>query len=319
VGNRTLCLCMAAFAIAMPSARAKHANDVPKISFQLVRNHLIVASGKLGQISDRNLLIDTGANPTVVDQSLAYELGLKPIGHPPGGMTTIAGVAQAYYAIRSLDLGPIHRAYMLVAVANLSLIEAQAGLRIDAIVGLDAIVPTNFQIDYLSKKIGFGDISMPSGTISMTPNTSFAVVEAQLNGTGVNLMIDTGSSQFVLFRNQLPESIASLPIGEKILLSNVAGDLVAPQVQLQSMHIGRHDFSGSTALLATVRNCCKFQGMLGISSLHFRRVSFDFKHRLLGLELPDRVASFGDANQLCPSSFATTCQQPPIPGLLRPR
>ena len=319
MNNKILYICFALLAVSIPSVAERHRKDVQEIPFHLYRNHLIVATGKLGPLADRNLLIDTGANPTIIDESLAYELGLKPTGGRPGAITTVAGVAQIYYAtLATFDLGPIHRDSIAVAVANFSLINAQTGLRIDAIVGLDAIEPTNFQIDYLSRKIQFGTIHMPSRTIHMVPNKTFVVVAAQLNSTELNLMIDTGSSQFVLFRDQLPAAMAKLPLRNTIPLSNVAGDLIATQVQLNRVRIGNTDLSASTALLANVPNCCEFQGMLGISALQFRRVSFDFQQRVLGLEFLYGTQAPALLAGPCRSVAAANCEPTPS-GFLHPR
>jgi predicted aspartyl protease len=309
---------MAAVAFLIPNALAKHNKDVQKIPFKLYRNHLVVSTGRLGHIENRNLLIDTGANPTVVDEALAYELGLKPVDRPPGGMRIVGGVAQTYYAILdSLDLGPIHREAMQVAVANLSLIQAQVGIRIDAIIGLDAIEPNNFQIDYESRKISFGAIRLSSAAVPMAQISPFVIVETEVNGAVVNLIVDTGASDFVLFRDVLPESLSTLPAGSKIQLSNVAGDLLVPQIQLANFRVGNTDLSGSTALLTTVPNCCEFQGMLGISGLRFRRIIFDFQHRLVELDLPARYEAMSSLSGFCSRAVADAgCGHALLPGLM---
>jgi predicted aspartyl protease len=305
VGNRTLCLCITLFVFLVPHAAAKHAKDVQKLPFKLYRNHLVITTGTLGGIERRNLLIDTGASPTVVDEALAYELGLKPIARPPGGMNVVGGVVETYYAIlKSFDLGPIHRESIRIVVANLSLMQAEVGVRIDAIVGLDMLKPNDFQIDYDSRKINFGSIRASSWSAPMAQIAPFVIIETQINGTRVNLAVDTGTSQLVLFQEGLPDSIATLPVANRIQLSNVAGDIVAPEIQLANFTVGNRDLSGSTAVLATVPECCEFQGVFGISALRFKRISFDFQHRLLGLDLPDTDDSAFLSGSSCGTRFA---------------
>lgn len=317
MGNKTLKVCMAVVVLLSVNATAKHSKDVQKIPFKLYRNHLVVASGRLGHIGNRNLLIDTGASPTVVDEALAHELGLKPISRPASGMTVVGGVAETYYAVLpSFDLGPVHRDSLVVAVTNLSLLQAGAGLRIDAIVGLDALAPNNFQIDYEARKVIFGSVRTPTSAVPMLPGRRFAVIETQVNGTPIHVAVDTGSSQLVLFRDRLPAAITSLQSTGSMQLSNAAGDLVAPEIQLTDFKIGHEDLSGSTALLTTVPNCCEFQGIFGITALRFKRVTFDFQHALLGLEEVEHVE--------VPESLAGTCagfncRRAPTPGFLAPR
>ena len=307
---------MAVVLLLSVNAAAKHKKDVQTIPFRLYRDHLVVATGRLGNIEHRNLLIDTGAVPTVIDESLAHELGLKPVGRPTEAMTVIGGVAQTYYAIlESLDVGSVHRDSLVVAVANLSLMQASVGLRIDAIVGLDALAPSSFQINYDSRKIVFGAVRTPASAVPMSRISRFAIIDTQVNGNSVRLAIDTGTAEMVLFQNALPESIASLPSKARVQLSNFAGDLLAPQVRLVSFKVGHQDISGSTAVLTTVPNCCEFQGVLGVSALKYKRVTFDFQHGLLGLELIDESASPESDAGACSGLAVTICRRALMPGL----
>jgi hypothetical protein len=57
------------------------------------------------------------------------------------------------------------------------------------------------------------------------------------------------------------------------------------EVRLRAVKLGDVDLSGSTAVLTGSPGCCEFQGILGISPLHFKRISFDFEHGLFGVEL----------------------------------
>ena len=312
---------MAVVVLLTVNAAAKHNNDVQKVPFKLYRDHLVVATGRLGNIENRNLLIDTGASPTVIDEALAHELPLKPVCRPANGMTVVGGVAQIYYAVlENLDFGPVHRESLVVAVANLSLMQAAVGLRIDAIVGLDALAPNNFQIDYDSRKLIFGSVHTPASVVPMRRDGRFAVIETEVNGNPVNLAVDTGTSELVLFRNALPDTITSLRPTANVRLSNVvAGDVLAPKVQLANFKVGHEDLSGSAAVLTTVPNCCEFQGVFGISALRFKRVTFDFQHELFGLELADENEGPEPVPGMCSGPAGRTCRPALMPGFLNVR
>lgn len=311
---------MAVVLLLSTNAVARHDKQVQKIPFKLYRNHLVVTTGRLGAVDNANLLIDTGASPTVVDEALAHELGLKPVCKPANGMAVVGGVAQTYYAVlNNLDLGPVHRESLVVAVANLSLMQASAGLRIDAIVGLDALAPNNFQIDYGSRKLVFGSVHSPASAMPMSADSRFAIVEAQVNGVPISLAIDTGTSQLVLFRNGLPDAIASLRSPGNMEISNVAGDVLAPEIQLPYFQLGHEDLSGSTALLATVPNCCEFQGILGISAVRFKRITFDFQRKLVDLELNDENGFSASVNGSCSGWAIATCGRSVAPGFVPKR
>lgn len=306
MGNKTISLWVWIVLVLSTSAFAKH-NSLRKIPFKLYRDHLVIASGRLGSIANRNLLIDTGAYPTVVDEALAHELRLQPLGRPADGMTVIGGVAQIYYAVlQGLDFGPVHRDSLVVAVANLSFMQASVGIRVDAIVGLDAVAPNNFQIDYESQRLVFGTVHTPASAVPMLPNPHFAIVETEIDGAPVPLAVDTGASQLALFRNGLPRAITFRQLPTTVQLSNVAGDLLAQEIHLTDFKIGSEDLGGSTAVLTTIPNCCEFQGVLGISAQAFKRVTFDFQRQLLGLELADDPASLRPFSDGC---SGVSCQQ----------
>lgn len=319
VGNRTLCLCFTLIVFLAPGAVAKHSKGVQKLPFRLYRNHLIITTGSLGGLQNRNLLIDTGANPTVVDEALVHELGLKSIAGPHTNLKIVGGAVPTYYAIlQSLDLGPIHRESLTVAIENLSLMQAQVGVRIDAIIGLDAIEPDNFEIDYESRKISFGDIRV-SSPVPMLRANPFVVVKTQVNGATLDLAVDTGTPELVLFRDEMPSSSVGLQGGNEVPLSNVAGDMTATEVQVTNLKIGKKALNKSTAVLASAGQCCTFQGMLGVSATQFRRVSFDFQHGLLGLELPIRDLASVLMTKPCQASFSgTPCGHALLSGFSRP-
>ena len=317
VHNRTFCLLVVALLFVNPELWARHSESIQKIPFKLYRNHLIVVTGTVGGIVGRNLLIDSGASPSVIDESIAQELGLKAMGRPENGMSVVGGVVQIYYTtLESLDIGPLHRKGMVVAVANLSLLKTQAGVQIDAIIGMDALSPDNFQIDYESSKLQFGNIKMPRSAIPMMQESSLPTVELQVNEERLKLMVDTGSSQLVLFRGKISDSLNGQHGVGSTKIEDLAGEVEAHQVRLKQVKLGGIDLSGSTAILATSPVCCKFQGILGVSALHFKRISFDFQHRLLGIEVRDLQAE--EAAKTCFGYLAVGSNCGPLSQLARP-
>jgi Aspartyl protease len=191
--------------------------------------------------------------------------------------------------------------------------QAQTGVRIDAIVGLDALAPNNFQIDYESQKLKFGSFRIAS-PVPMIESAPLAIITTRLNGTAVNLAVDTGSSELVLFRDALPDSVGTLPTARTVQLSNVAGDVVAPIVRLQNFTVGDNQVSGQLAVLATVPQCCEFGGILGVSGLHIRKLSFDFQDRLVGIELFDDESAASTSDGHCRPAFpGASCRNALLP------
>jgi hypothetical protein len=186
-----------------------------------------------------------------------------------------------------MDFGPIHRRSMTVAVGNLSWMLDGTGVRIDAVLGLDALAPLNFQIDYQTRKLRFGAIRIPRPAISVAQAHGLLIVPAQLNGVTVKLMVDTGGSNLILFANRLPKSVAGSTIRTTATLSNLAGETQLQKLAVKQLRIGEINLNVSLALVGETATCCDIQGILGISASRFKRIAFDFERGVMGFELQD--------------------------------
>jgi predicted aspartyl protease len=292
----------------------KHSDHV-QIPFKLYQNHVVIVTGSLGGLEQRNLLIDTGTNPTVVDSSVAQELGLDRTAKQSGTLSVVDGVVKSYYAVLpTMGFGPVHRESMTIAVTNLAWIREQIGVRVDAVIGWDALADHNFQIDYESRKISFGDVKVPKSSVPVAEADRLLMVNAQLNGETVKLMLDTGGSGLVLFANELPKSSSWLTLETTSKLSNLAGHSVLREIQLKELRIGTTNLDGSIASIAGAPTCCKVQGVLGVSALQFKRIVFDFEHRRVGFELRDQGAFEALGVAPCgPSYESSLCRDPSTP------
>lgn len=295
---RTLIVIVLAPLVSSAGGWAKHSEIVQRIPFTLYQNHLVVAVGSLGGLEQKHLLIDTGTNVCMVDTATAHELGLEKVGQRIGGMSVIDGVAQIYYSVLpTMDLGPIHRGSMPVAVSNLAWLHDKAGVRIDAVIGLDALAPLNFQIDYETRTLNFGAIRVPRSAVPVVKTDGLLMVQAQVNGAPVNLMVDTGGSSLVLFAESLPKSVTSQTLQATSELTNLAGHTDLRKLNIKTFSIGETSLNDSTALIAGSPVCCHLQGILGISAMQFRRIDFDFGRGMVGFELsdPNAFVPFGTA------------------------
>jgi predicted aspartyl protease len=281
-GLRWFCGLLLLLSILTPEAPAKSSDALQKISFKLYRNHLVITLGSLAGSGKRKLLIDTGTNVSMVDIATAHELGLRPAMN--GTLKAIDGIVQASYSILpSIDLGPIHGESLPVAVVDLSWLYDQAKIRVDAVVGVDVLGRSSFEIDYQSKVIKFGAIRIPKSAMLAEEVDRLLTVPVRLNGGPAQLLVDTGGSALVLFTSELPRSTTWKTLGTT-RLSNSAGYATVSEVQVRELQIGDTNLNGSKALIAGTPACCHLQGILGISALHFNRVSFDFKHHMVGFE-----------------------------------
>ena len=123
---------------------------IAEVPFELYQHHLVVTKGSIGALNGRNLLIDTGTIPSVVDGRIARKLRLKT--EPStliafGQQVPIQSAVFEGFRIGSLQSGPVP-----AVVGDLSYLK---GAPIDAIVGLDVLARTNFSIDYRTRMLNF--------------------------------------------------------------------------------------------------------------------------------------------------------------------
>lgn len=146
------------------------------------------------------LVLDTGAERTVLDSGVARALGLTPV--PWGLLGTPAGLVEAATVrLPRLALGPHVRADVPVLVADLSTLGAGDG--VDGILGMDALAGPHVLIDFANGALSFptdGVAAVPEG-VSLPARASGArvVVDARIDGRDRALVLDTGAETIVLF------------------------------------------------------------------------------------------------------------------------
>jgi hypothetical protein len=170
-----------------------------------------------------------------------------------------------------------------VAVTDLSWIHRQTGIHIDAVVGLDVLVGSTFQIDYQSREITLGTMKLPGSAVPIDYTHGLLTIQARINGSPLNLLLDTGSPILVLS----PQSVPQLRTGKagKIALSDPGGEALIHRVWLNNFRLGKNNLGGGIAFVDELRPDAEFQGILGISPLRFKRITFDLISMRVGFDL----------------------------------
>ena len=276
---------------------SRHPQEVP---FRLFGNHFVVITGSLGDSESRHLLIDTGTNPSVVDRETAQELGLQEIAGQSMDLYVMNATVHTYLAVLpNVAFGPVRRQGIVVSVADLSWLRRRTGIHVDAVIGLDVIDQLKFQIDYSSRKMKFGDVAMSGTKIPITEIDRLLVVAAQVNGTKVNLMVDTGGSNIVLFRNGVPKGSREKAPGPAAKISNLAGQGVVQQMEVGHLLLGGEDLGRSLVVMMDKPPSQNIQGVLGISDHTFKKITFDLGHSQAAFELKEASADSVDEPISC--------------------
>ena len=252
-----------------------------ELRFKLYRNYLIVVQGNLGWLEGLNFLIDTGANPTAVDQKIAKKLGLK--GQSKKLQLLDQRLLVEEVELPTLQLGPIRADSLRGIVQDLSPVENNLGARIDVIVGLGVLSAENFTIDYETKKILFGTVDTLPFAVPFHTQPPTLTLRLQVGGYPVPLLLDTGAKDVLLFECSLQGHGRELAtIGARLFSSSYGKAFYVQEARLSEAHLGPAELRAMRVLVIPGKQTCgwSFAGVLGMSALGFRQIAFDFERNL---------------------------------------
>ncbi|NDQ57375.1 MAG: hypothetical protein GZ088_09920 [Acidipila sp.] len=265
------------------------AADPPtEIPFKLYAGFAIVVRGAFGNQDNLNILVDTGAVPSVVHQRLARKLNLS------GPREDIAVVSQSRslerVALPQLRLGLLEFPSVSAVVLDLAPIESRLGLRLDAIIGLDVLGRQDFTIDYRQRKILFGAAAAGEAIpfeLRSEAGAPYVVVRMAMNSQIVRLLVDTGADGITLFAARFQGRIPALQSSGARKDVNAGGEYAVARVQLAEVRLGGMQRGKRQAtMVETAASALRdFDGMLGPTSLGITRMAFDFRSNNLYLEV----------------------------------
>jgi predicted aspartyl protease len=249
-----------------------------EIPIRLYRDYLVVVQGSLGDAATLNLLIDTGASPSVLDQRLAQRLALHGVPGKLGLVDHTVSVEQV--VLPSLRVGPLLAESLPVLVRDLTFLKKGLGTRIDGVIGLDVLRLRSFSLNYKSKKIVFGPPTELAASVPFETPPPFIAVEMQIGGAPMRVLIDTGSSGLMLFHTRIRSRIRGVEIVGERRSSNMGGDFRRQQVVLPTINLGAGNFTHQTGFVVDdqVDGGREFDGLLGPAALGMTQVAFDFQH-----------------------------------------
>lgn len=263
-------------------AFASRADPPPgEIPFELCPGYTIVAEGEIGSLKGLRFLIDTGAMPSVLDERIAHQLHLS--GKAQSVTVFSRKIKGQGVVLPSLKFGPIQVESLPILVRDLTFLEGEVGNRVDAMLGLDVLGSRSFIIDFPARRILFAPQS--SSNPARVPDSPlwFLVVGAEVQGCPVRLLVDTGSSGLILFKQRLRGRLPKLRVIGEGIISNMGGKARVQRVSLPFIHLGDTEISNLDALLmdAPAAKALNVDGLLGVGSLGARRISFDFERNRL--------------------------------------
>jgi predicted aspartyl protease len=217
-----------------------------EIRFRLVHDTLVVVSVMAGEEGPFDFVLDTGADTTIVDPSIAPKLSLAPLGSVQ--QTTLAGVQTlARGSIRALSAGPVHVENLPVLVQDLAELRKMDS-HIEGIAGQNFLSHFNYLLDYRKHLVRIelaseirdaieGD-QVPMETIE---NRMIVASEAQSRGRAkLRLLLDSGANSVVLMR--AASQTLNLPTQERGLEVTSSGQVGLKVGRVHVLTIGSKQF-----------------------------------------------------------------------------
>jgi predicted aspartyl protease len=167
------------------------------VPFDLVENQVVVGIKICGR-GPFACLLDTAVAPSVVDRTLARELGLRVGDDLPGEVAGAGSEAATFYPSELPDvrLGELEVGDVDAVAADLSRLGSKMNQPLHAILGQSFFEGRVVQIDYPNRCVRLNPLGFErgvragiEGAADLTP-----VVSARVNAVSVPLVLDTGSS-----------------------------------------------------------------------------------------------------------------------------
>jgi len=217
-----------------------------QIHFRLVHDTIIVVSMMADSQGPFDFVLDTGADTTIVDPSLASRLSLAALGRAQ--QTTLAGSqALIVSSLANLSAGPAQVENLPVLVQDLS------GLRkmdshIEGIAGQDFLSHFNYLVDYWKRSVLIeqgdeirGSVQGDLVPIEVSGHRMIIASEAQSVGhANLRLLLDSGANSVVLQPGASQE--INLPVQESRGDVTSSGHVELKVGRIRMLKVGSQEF-----------------------------------------------------------------------------
>ena len=266
------------------TAAGQNTADEYTVPVKLFNDHVIVVQGSIGSMEKRNLVIDTGAYPSVIDTPVVKKLGLP---GQAGEMRVVAFTLKAEsVVVPNIRIGPLDVHNIRVVARDLTGLSEQLGVRVDGLIGLDVLANANFRVDYATRILVFGPPVRLSSVAPIRKALGMACLDVRMNGQPQLLLLDTGAADLVLFADRAPWLPRILRGGE-LESTNLGGSIPMRAVMMNQFEVGGQALGSREVYVSAPKNMSPypFDGMFSPTALQFRQIAFDFDHQLFSWEV----------------------------------
>ena len=156
-------------------------------------------------------------------------------------------------------------------------------MHIDAVIGLDVLGQSAFEIDYTRWQIHFGSFRPLANSLPLRIEAGLPIIDAELNHLAVHLLMDTGASSLLLFEPRTSGPVSPQKISAVAGSSSSIGEFQGKQVWLRSLRLGEKEFGREPAFMVRSpgnrgRN---FDGLMSPAGLGMTKVAIDVERGVL--------------------------------------
>ena len=225
-------------------ACAQVSGDNTEIPFVLANGFLIEFEGAIGTSTGLKFILDTGATHSIVDRKLAATLGVLP--HTKKLFDFDRYVEAGLGVFPDVLLGPVHATNVPLLIGDLGKLSPFASDAV-AIIGADLLSVADFSIDYDKRVLSFRLPQSPGS--SGNHHETGMIVELQVQGRTINVLVDTGTEHMFLFENRLRVQIPHLIVHDEPTDVLVGSRLTARRVTLPDVQLGSKTLEGKAILV----------------------------------------------------------------------
>jgi hypothetical protein len=253
------------------------------VPFTLVDGYLIVVEGRIGAHGHLKLVLDTGSTHSVLQSDLAK--GQKFARRPARTVNLEQVLTQELVEVPDFEIGPLRIARLPMLLSDLEYLRATVP-GVDGILGLDVLRLQSFSIDFARRKITFGSFRTFRSSTRMEPNVAYLAVDVLMSNRPVRLVLDTGVSAILLYRDRLGNRLPELRVEQQIRGTSLGGatslDVVTlPWMQLNSTYLNRRAVLLRSSPMGFLPGV---DGYLSMNALGARHIGFDVGSNIFSWE-----------------------------------
>ena len=186
------------------NSRPEPVSSNAELPFRLSSGYLIQVEGRIGTKNNLKFILDTGASITIVDQKIADKLNLD--RRPAQSFNFDRKLKWDSATLPDLQCGLLYASNIFVFVGRLAEY-SEFARNADAIIGMDLLKFTNLSIDFDTHKIAFHPSTQKVSVVPADPLSQCPILEVQVQGNTVRLIVDTGLAGIVLYEERLRQRV----------------------------------------------------------------------------------------------------------------